>query len=77
VSELNNCDTKDWTRELPLPNYLPTEPSLREHKLIDTGEYLVSEVAGLPTCLYSYEFYDKMITHDKVKEAYERKEVYE
>lgn len=47
---------------------------MTNHKLIDTGEYLVSEVDGLPTCLYSYEFYDKMISHPKVKEAYESKE---
>jgi hypothetical protein len=44
-----------------------------EHKLIDTGEYLISEVEGLPTCAFSYEFYDKMVTHPKVKEAYELK----
>jgi hypothetical protein len=70
--ELNNCDNKDWTRELHLPNYLPTESSLLEHKLTDTGEYLVSEVEGEPTCLFSYGFYD-IISHPRVKECYDNR----
>ncbi len=37
---------------------------MNNHKLTDTGEYLVSEVEGEPTCLFSYGFYRNLNRKD-------------